>query len=201
VIADSSYSILNRNLFYLEDALVNDGKGYNYGIDITFEKYMTKGLYYMVTASVFDSKFRGGDGEWHNTKFNRNFIVNGLIGKDWMFGKNKQNVLGVNLKLTLQGGERYTPVNEAATLAHPDKETQYDESQAFSKQLSPMFLANYTFSYRMNMKKVSHEIAVKGGNATGYKEYFGHEYNLKTGVIEPRRIKNSIFNVVYRLDF
>lgn len=201
VIADSSYSVLNRSTFYVEDALVNKGKGRNYGIDVTFEKYMTKGLYYMVTASVFNSQYTGGDGVWHNTKFNRNFIVNGLVGKEWMLGSNKQNVLGVNLKLTVQGGDRYSPIDEQATLAHPDKETQYDESRAFSKQFSPMFLASYSISYRMNRKRVSHEIAVKGANATGYKEYFGHEYNLKTGVIEPRRIKNSIFNVVYRLDF
>lgn len=201
VIADSSYSILNRNLFYVEDALVNKGKGRNIGLDITFEKYLTKGLYYMVTASVFDSKYCGGDGVWHNTKYNRNFILNGLIGKEWMIGRNKQDVLNINLKLTLQGGDRYSPVDEKATLAHPDKETQYDETRAFSEQFSPMFLANYTVSYRMNRKKVSHEIAVKGLNATGYEEYFGHEYNLKTNVIEPRRLKNSLFNIVYRLDF
>ncbi len=201
VVADNSYSILNRSTFYVEDALVNTGNGRNYGIDVTFEKYMTKGLYYMITASVFDSKYRGGDGVWHNTKFNRNYVLNGLIGKEWMIGRNKQDVLSVNLKLTLQGGDRYSPVDEQATLAHPDKKTQYDETKAYSKQLSPMFLANYTVSYRINRNKVSHEFAVKGMNATGYEEYFGHEYNLKTGVIEPRRLKNSIFNIVYRLDF
>ena len=48
VIADSSYSVLNRSTFYVEDALVNTGKGRNYGVDLTFEKYMTRGLYYMV---------------------------------------------------------------------------------------------------------------------------------------------------------
>lgn len=201
VIADSSYSVLNRSTFYVEDALVNKGKGHNYGVDVTFEKYMTKGLYYMVTASVFNSKYSGGDGVWHNTKFNRNYVINGLVGKEWMMGHNKQDVLSVNLKLTLQGGDRYSPVDEAATLANPDKKTQYDETKAYSKQLSPMFLANYTISYRMNRNKVSHEFAVKGMNATGYKEYFGHEYNLKTGVIEPRRLENSIFNIVYKLDF
>ncbi|WP_257667010.1 TonB-dependent receptor [Parapedobacter tibetensis] len=201
VIADSPYSVLNRSTFYVEDALVNKGEGRNYGVDVTFEKYMTKGLYYMVTASVFDSKYYGGDGVWHHTKFNRNYILNGLVGKEWMVGRNKQDVLGVNLKLTLQGGNRYSPVDEEATLAHPDKETQYNETKAYSKQLSPMFLANYTFSYRMNRNNVSHEFAIKGMNATGYKEYFGHEYNLKTGVIEPRRLKNSILNIVYRLDF
>ncbi|NDV56527.1 TonB-dependent receptor [Bacteroides sp. 519] len=201
VITDSSYSVLNRSTFYVEDALVNKGKGRNYGIDVTFEKYMTKGLYYMVTASVFNSEYCGGDGVWHNTKFNRNYVINGLIGKEWMMGRNKQNVLSINLKLTLQGGNRYSPVDEAATLAHPDLKTQYNETEAYSKQLSAMFLANYTVSYRMNRNKVSHEFAVKGMNATGYKEYFGHEYNLKTNVIEPRRIKNAIFNVTYRLDF
>lgn len=201
VIADSSYSVLNRSTFYVEDALVNTGKGRNYGVDLTFEKYMTRGLYYMVTASLFRSEYAGGDGIWHHTKFNRNYIVNGLIGKEWMIGRHKQDVLSVNLRLTLQGGERHSPVNEQATLRHPDKATQYDETKAYSQQLSPMFLANYTVSYRMNRKKVSHEFAVKGMNATGYKEYFGHEYNLKTGTIEPRRLKNSIFNITYRLEF
>ncbi|NDV66313.1 carboxypeptidase-like regulatory domain-containing protein [Bacteroides sp. 224] len=201
VMADSSYSILNRNLFYVENELVNKGKGRNYGVDVTLEKYMTKGMYYMLTASLFNSEYCGGDGVWHNTKFNRNYIINGLVGKEWMMGRNKQNVLSVNLKLTLQGGERYSLVDVAASMAHPDKETQYDETRAYSQQMSPMFLANYTVSYRMNRKKVSHEFAVKGMNATGYKEYFGHEHNFQTGSIEPKRIKNSIFNVVYRLDF
>lgn len=201
VIADSSYSILNRNTFYVENALVNKGKGRNYGVDVTYEKYMTRGLYYLVTASVFNSEYCGGDGVWHNTKFNRNYIINGLIGKEWMIGRTRQDVFSVNLKLTYQGGDRYSPVDEQLTLDHPDKETQYDETRAYSKRLSPMFLANYTISYRMNRSKISHEFAVKGMNATGYKEYFGHEYNLKTGVIEPRRLENSIFNVTYRLEF
>lgn len=201
VVADSSFSILNRRMGYIEDAMVNKGKARNYGIDITLEKYMTRGMYYMVTASVFNSEYRGGDGVWYDTKYNRKYIVNGLFGKEWMFGRNKQNVLGVNLKLTLQGGDRYSPIDEQASLAHPDKETQYDETRAYSEQLSPIFLANYTISYRMNRKHVSHEFAIKGLNATGYKEYFGHEYNLQTGVIEPRRLKNSIFNIVYKLDF
>jgi len=201
VIANSSWSVLNRDLFYVENALVNEGKGRNFGVDVTFEKYMTSGFYYMATASLFDSKYRGGDGVWYDTRFNRNYIINGLIGKEWMVGRNNRNVLGVNLKLTLQGGDRYSPVDEQATLDHPDQTTQYDETQVYSNQLAPIFLANYTISYRMNRNRVSHEFAIKALNATGYQEYFRHEYNLKTGVIEPRRIKNALLNLVYRIDF
>lgn len=201
VMADSSYSVLNRSTFYVEDPLVNKGKGRNIGVDLTFEKYLTKGLYYMVTASVFDSRYSGGDGVWHNTKYNRNFIVNGLIGKEWMMGENKQNILSVNLKLTLQGGERYSPINAGATMDDPDKIVQYDETKAYSKKLSPMFLANYTISYKINKKNVSHEFAIKGLNATGYEEFYGHVYNFKKDEIEPYRGSTSLTNISYKIQF
>lgn len=63
-----------------------------------------------------------GDGVWHDTRFNRLYVLNGLIGKEWMMGRNKQNVLSLNLKMTLQGSDRYAPIDLEATLAHPDKE-------------------------------------------------------------------------------
>ena len=150
VMADSSYSVLNRSDFYVEDALINKGRGCNIGIDITLERFLEKGLYYMVSGSLFDSRYRGGDGVWYDTKFNRNYVINGLIGKEWMLGRNRENILSVNLKLTLQGGDRYSPIDVEATLKHPDKEVQYDETRAFSKQYSPMFIGNYTVSYRIN---------------------------------------------------
>lgn len=201
VIADSSFSVLNRSTFYVEDALVNKGKGRNYGVDITLERYLDKGLYYMITGSIFNSKYIGGDGVWHDTRYNRNFAFNVLVGKEWNMGRNQQNTLGANLKFTIQGGERYSPVDVQATLDRSDKETQYDETNAYSKQFSPMFVTNATISFRMNKKKVSHEFAIKSINTTGFKEYLGHQYNIKTGEIEPYRQATSIPNISYKLEF
>ncbi|WP_018336326.1 TonB-dependent receptor [Butyricimonas synergistica] len=201
VIADSSYSVLNRVDFYVEDALVNKGKGRNLGVDVTLERYLNDGVYYMVSGSLFSSKYRGGDGKWRDTKYNRLFIVNCLGGKEWMVGQNKQNILGINLKMTIQGGDRYSPIDWASTLADPDKVVQYDETKAFSKQFSPLFMVNYTISYKINKKKVSHEFALKGLNATGCKEFYGHDYNFKTGEIKPLREATSLPNLSYKLEF
>jgi len=201
VIADSSYSVLNRNEFYVKDALVNKGKGRNIGIDITLEKYLTKGFYYMVTGSVFNSRYCGGDGVWHDTKFNRGYVLNTLIGKEWMIGGSKQNILSANLKFTLQGGDRYSPIDEKATMEHPDKEVQYDETKAFSKQYSPMFITNATVSYRINKRKVSHEFAIKAINLTGVKEHYGHEYNHVSKRIENNEHSTSIPNISYKIQF
>ncbi|MGM5630575.1 carboxypeptidase-like regulatory domain-containing protein [Apibacter raozihei] len=201
VIADSSYSVINRNLLYVEDALVNKGKGRNLGIDITIERYLDKGYYYMFTGSIFDSKYKGGNGKWYNTRFNRNYIFNVLGGKEWMVGRNKQNVLGVNVKLTLQGGLRYSPIDEQATLLHPDKEIQYDETRAFEKQQPSMFLTNFTIKYRINRPKVSHEFAIKSINTTRDNDFIGYQFNYKENTI--KLIKNNIsaMNISYKIDF
>lgn len=198
VTADGSFSILNRDHYYLTELLVNEGKGRNYGVDLTFERYFQRGFYYMVTASLFNSEYRAADNSWYSTKYNRRFILNGLIGKEWMF---KRDVLGVNLKLTLMGGKRYSPVDEAATMAHPDKEVQYDETRMYAEQFSPMFIGDFSISYKMNRKRVAHEFAIKSVNATKQKEYKEHKYNIQTGVIEPYRPETSMFNISYRIEF
>ncbi|MDR2926742.1 MAG: hypothetical protein LBV41_00840 [Cytophagaceae bacterium] len=137
VTKNGAYSVLNRNYYYIIETLAGEGLGRNYGVDVTFEKYFIKGLYYTVTASLFDSKYRGGNRGWHNTRYNRRFMANGMIGREWMLGN---NMLGVNLKVTLLGGQRYTPVDEDSTLVHPDLETQYDESRMYAGQFAPQLI-------------------------------------------------------------
>jgi len=198
VSVDHPYSLLNRQEYYITQPLVNDGEGRNFGIDLSLQKYFTKNMYYMITASLFDSRYKTQDGHWYNTRYNRKFIVNGLIGKEWSLGS---NIFGINLKASLLGGNRYTPVDEEATLAHPNKEIQYNDSYMFAKQFSPMFVGDFTVSYTINRKRVAHEFAIKSVNAMKQKEYVEHRYNIRTHTIEPYRPATSLFNVSYRIEF
>ena len=193
-----SYSILNRRDFYMTQTLMSKGKGQNYGVDITFSKYLTGGMYYMLTTSLFQSKYQSADGRWFDTRYNRNYVVNGLAGKEWILGR---DMLSVNVKVTTMGGQRYTPIDETATLAHPDKEVQYDENRLFSQQFSPMLIGDFSVSYKMNRKKTAHTFALKSVNATRQKEYLKHKYNIITETIEPFYSVNSLFNISYRIDF
>jgi hypothetical protein len=70
VIADSSFSMINLQTdWFFAEKLENTGEGRNMGVDVTLEKYISKGYYFMLTASVFDAQYRGGDGVWRNTRF------------------------------------------------------------------------------------------------------------------------------------
>ena len=132
---NSSFSVINHEEFYLDRILTNTGQGRNYGIDITLEQYMKNGFYYMITGSLFKSKYRGGDNVWRNTRLDKNYLLNLLAGKEWMVGKLKQNVLSLNGRLFFQGGERYTPVNEERSQTEHD--IFFDETKAYSKRFNP----------------------------------------------------------------
>ncbi len=200
VVAGSSLSFINlQNDWFFADKLVNDGAGRNYGIDLTLERYLAGGFYGMVTVTGFRSEYRGGDGIWRNTRFDRNYVFNVLAGKEWPAGKGGANVLGINARLSYQGGDRYSPVDATASAAAG--EVVYDETRAFSRQLPPALVGHFTASYKINRKTTAHTIALKVINATMYKEFEGHKYNYITGRVDESREALVVPNISYKIDF
>jgi hypothetical protein len=200
VVAGNAFSLINlHNEWFITDRLENRGKGLNYGIDITFEKYMSESYYYMFTGSLFDSRYRAGDGIWRNTRYNRRFVFNLLGGKEWMSGRNRQNILNAGIRLSYQGGDRYSPLDPAASQLA--EEVVYREKDAFSEQYAPAFIVHFTVGYKINRKNTAHEFAVKVINATGSKEYLGHKYNFKTRRIDLEHEFVMVPNISYKIEF
>jgi len=59
--SSSSFSMLNEGAGFILPSgtgFSNNGTGYNYGAEITLERFLNKGFYYLVTTSLFDSKFK-----------------------------------------------------------------------------------------------------------------------------------------------
>jgi hypothetical protein len=200
VVAGSSFALINlQREWFIPDRLENRGKGFNYGIDVTFEKYMSQGYYYLFTASLFDSRYRADDGIWRNTRYNRGYVFNLLGGKEWMLGRRRQNMFNANVRLSYQGGERYTPVDWPASQQAED--AVYLEKSAFSEQYPPAFVCHFTVAYKINGRSRSHEFALKVINATMSKEYFGHKYNFKTRQPDVDGEFIIIPNISYKVEF
>lgn len=193
------FSIINQTDFYMNRPLANAGKGCNYGIDLTLERYLKGGYYYMLTGSLFDSRYKGGDGIWRNTRLNYRFLANALGGKEWQTGRNRQNVWGVNLRLTVMGGGYYTPVDEAASIEA--QRPIEDESRTLAERNPAGLIGSFTLSYKINRQKVSHEWAVKMINVTGYKGNYGFDYNFLTRQIDRVETAVTIPNIFYRISF
>lgn len=196
---NSSFSIINHQSFYLDRILKNRGSGVNYGIDITLEQYMKNGFYYMITASLFKSKYKAGDNIWRNTRLDKNYLLNILAGKEWMVGHNKQNVLSLNGRIFFQGGDRYTPVDEGKSMIEHD--IKFDETRAYSKKFDPSINGDISFSYRINKKKISHEFSIKMLNVGMRTGMHFYQYNEKTHKIEKKDGSGLIPNISYKIYF
>jgi hypothetical protein len=200
VIAGTSFSFINlQNEWFINQKLENTGKGRNYGVDFTLERYLSKGYYFMVTASAFNSEYLGGDDEWRSTAFNRKFLINALAGAEWKSGKKKQNLFGVNGRVSMQGGDPYTPYNEE--LSKSMQEVVYDLNRAYAMQTNPSMIIHFTVSYKINKSKTAQEIALKVINAGMHSDFFGYRYNFKTGNIDEHREVIFIPNLSYKVEF
>lgn len=201
VIPGSSYSIQNiRRDWIITDTLVNRGEGVNMGIDLTLERFLANGYYYLVAASIFDSRYKGGDAVWRDTRYNRNYVINILGGKEWLTGRKKQNLLSLNAKLTLMGGEHYDPILYDRSLQ--EGQIIYDDARAFSKQEPHSNVLSLNFSYRINKLHHSSVWTLSILNATGESEFDGYYYDeTRGGTIEKREDSLVIPNISYKIEF
>ena len=202
VIQDSSYSQINfHQQWFLNDELVNKGTGRNIGIDFTFEKFLDKGYYWLCTASIFHSEYTGGDGITRNSAYDRGFVSNLLFGKEFYLNKNKmkQKVLGLNGKVNIMGGERFTPVLEDQSIAA--KRIIYDYKHLYEKRTDPTVMVNIGISYRVNKLKHSSVWSLQVINLLGSSTSQGYYYNLKENKVAVDKYKLVIPNLSYKIEF
>lgn len=181
VIIDSSFSMLNytSETFFTEQML-NNGTGKNYGIDITIEQFINNGFYYMITSSLYQSKYKGDDGIERNTKYNQNFVFNILAGKEWKF-KN-DNIFGINGKVAIIGGKRQSPVDYDKSINY--QYVIYDETKPYDIQLPTNYYLDISFNYTINRLKCSHSIILQAKNLLLQEEILGHAYHYDTNTIK-----------------
>lgn len=179
--------------------LVNKGTGKNYGIEFTLEKSLSKGYYFMATTSLFDSKFKALNGKEYNTTFNTRYVGNLLMGKEWAVGKNKNNLFGLNAKLIYAGGRKYSPVLEEESL-RLDEEI-IDQDRVNTLTAAPYVRVDFSSSYRINRKKVSHLFILDIQNLLNRENTVGMHYNFSKRIIEPQKWTGIIPTINYRIEF
>ena len=197
VIPGSYFSMINSTGDYNRDSLVNKGKGRNMGIDITFEKFLTKQFYGLATISLFDSKYTGGDGIERNTQFNTNYVINLLVGKEWTI--RKKNILGFNLKGTFNGGEHYVPIDLQQSIAQHRE--VLNEKNAYGPQLPSFFYLDLTLTYRLNYRKVSGILAIQIKNLLNNQPDVGYSYDDFNHTIEPQKSIGILPLISYKIEF
>ncbi|MFC2112917.1 carboxypeptidase regulatory-like domain-containing protein [Bacteroidota bacterium] len=197
---EGNYSMINfKNEYLLRDSLVNEGKGNNIGIDLTLEKYLRKNYYFLLTGSVFDSKYTGGDGQTYNTRWDYGWVVNFLGGREFFVGQQKTNILGINARMVYQGGERTHPVDDAASRL--EQKVVYDYSRAWESRFPNTFFIDFTVTFRVNKQRYASIWGIQIKNILLEKSIYDHVWNTKTQAVEVKGEGFIFPNISYKIEF
>ncbi|NND33965.1 MAG: TonB-dependent receptor, partial [Saprospiraceae bacterium] len=175
------------------------GLGNNYGLDITLEKNFSRSYYFLLSGSLFRSQFRAMDNHWYSTRFDSQYQMNLLAGKEFVTGKNKNRLLGFNGKVILNGGNRTTPIDLEAS--QNENRTVRDLDNFLGTSIGQYYRFDVGISYKINRKKMTHTIMLDIQNVTNRLNPLEEYYNRNTQQIE-QDVHTGLFPVLnYRVEF
>ncbi len=201
----SSYSMLNTGASFktdLENNLTNTGKGKNYGLELTIEKFFSNGYYGLFTSSIYDSKYTASDGIERNTAFNGKYVYNVLLGKEWKVGSEEINKLTADLKITTAGGRYYTPIDLLSSQITGNEQLKGD-NYAYSSRYSNYFRMDFKIGYAINSSnsQLSHSFSLDVQNITNNKNVFSQSYDRGNNSINTTYQLGIFPNFTYKLNF
>ncbi|RAJ10590.1 outer membrane receptor protein involved in Fe transport [Chitinophaga skermanii] len=171
------YSALNDGAGYNEyvpDTLVNKGKGENYGIEFTIEKFLHKNTYFLFTTSLYNAHYLAPNGKWYNTLYNGNYIVNLAGGWEYPLGYKKKNALSVDLRILQSGNRRDLPIDVEASRAK--NELVIKDDGFYEHRYKDYSRVDIKVSYRLNRPHVSHHFFIAIDNLLNTRNEFGNVY-------------------------
>ena len=199
----SGFSILNAedifSLMATKQQLVSDGKGSNYGVDISLERPFGNGYYILTSGSIYKSTYTNYNGDEYNTRFNRGYTINFTGGKEFKLTANGRKLVGVNAKVQYSGGTCESPVDFEKSQAQ--QETVYVPRKFFSDRGPDYFRADLGLYYKVNNKKATHSIQLDVINAANHTNYYSPYYNVDDNEIKREKMLGIIPNLSYRIDF
>ncbi|MBK9731622.1 MAG: TonB-dependent receptor [Chitinophagaceae bacterium] len=201
----SSFSLINTGVGFSRFfplPLENAGTGVNYGAELTLQRVFYRQYFFMITGSLFQSTYKGSDDSARNSDFNAQYVLNLLGTKE--FTVRKKNTFSIGAKLTTEGGHWYGPVDTLQS--EIQKEVIYQDAGRNSLQFAPYFRFDLKFNYRINAKKMSHEIGLDLVNVFDTQNILGLTYipnddDPSRSVIQENYQLGRLPLFYYRIDF
>ena len=180
-----------------DDTLANIGKARNFGVEFTLQKYFTNDYYFMITNSLFDSKYMPANGEWMDTRYNINYINNIVGGKEFHWGNNK--MVGLNAKFIWSGGKRMVPLDLEASIENG--EAVYKTDEMWSVKANDYLRLDFGARLHFFKARSEHVISLDIQNVTNRLNTWAQIYDAENEQIVDYPMAGLIPILSYRISF
>jgi len=178
----SGFWLGNYDGWFTTRTLVNEGRGYNAGVEVSAEKFFTRGWHGMATLSVFEAKYKAMDGRWYHSRFDLGTVGNVLAGKEWKLKRtDKDRVITAGVRYSVMGGQWSTPIDLEASIAAG---VQKLSDATMSRKGDPIGKLDMVVSYRVGRPRVGHEFKVDVQNVLNAQTPVYEYFDRRTGTIK-----------------
>jgi hypothetical protein len=196
----SAFAAFNVVESYITSPMDNGGLGKNYGVELTFEQYTHRNMYFLLSASLYDSRYRANDGVWRNTRFNANRSATFTAGKEIPWNRNsKKRVVGLNLRVIYNDGMRTTPIDIEAS--RREQTTIIKEKLLYTTKAKEYFRTDIRLSVRRDYAKTTTTLALDVQNASNHRNEYGSYFDPTTGQVEVAYQVPLIPILSYKVEF
>ena len=194
-----TFWLLNMLEGYANEALVGSGTGRNRGVDITLEKFFSKGWFMLTGFSVFNSMYEPLNGVSYNTQYNSRSAGTLTAGKEWKWKKNKTFTVGG--KTLYNGGMPITPLLAGAPVN--SREPVLDESRPYSEIVPAYFRLDTRISLRKDKTTTAWILALDIQNLLGIEntDALSRRYDPGTNQWIYKKSSGFVPVISYQIDF
>ena len=198
---DGTASALNSDGFnYSAEQYYNKGKGKNYGLELTLERFFDKGSYFMLTGSVFRSLYTDILNREHATAFDRKYLLTFVAGKEWKVGDTRQNLIQANFKLVFSGPYHFTPIDMQQS--KNKGYTVYNYGKGFSEADDLYIKPDLKIAFKRNLAHSNWSTGLDLVNASGKAYKTGQAFDETNGKIKNFTDAIGMFpNLFYKWEF
>ena len=199
--AESDYSSLNQQDAFQRLNLVNEGTGKNYGVELTLEKYLSRGYFFLLTGTLYESRYTTLTGLEYNTRYNGKYNVNFVGGKEFKLGSlSRQKTLNIGFESVFGGGTRVREIDLQASI--DEGTTVFRNNTPFARQLKDYARIDFQVSIKTNKKGITHEWKLDIQNLTGRRNVISERFSTVTNQIVQSGFTGEMIPVLsYKITF
>ncbi|GAB5531506.1 MAG: carboxypeptidase regulatory-like domain-containing protein [Roseivirga sp.] len=150
-ISGSDYSSLNQNDAFQRFYLINEGTGENYGIELTLEKFLSQGYFFLLTGTLYESNYKTLTGVKYNTRYNGRYNFNMVGGREIQLGTaSKKKTLNIGMEAVFGGGARVREIDLTSSIA--EGRTIFAADTPFARQLKDYMRLDFQVALKTNKK-------------------------------------------------
>ncbi|NNF35345.1 MAG: TonB-dependent receptor [Saprospiraceae bacterium] len=191
------YWMLNDLVGYSEYALTPQGKGRNYGVDISLERSFENGFFGLGAVSFYRSTYSLDGENFYSSRYDGKFNTSLMLGKEIYVDNEDQLQLG--LRNLWYGGQWYAP-DDVATTRRLEEYIE-DISQPLLRQNDPYLRTDVRIAYRKNLYGKSWTLSLDIQNVFNRKNTRGEIWNIQDLKYEHKLQAGIIPVISYQLDF